>query len=302
MALSIDMLKMTGDPVVADEIELSLTNAGLGSLSRSGRWATYNTPMEGDRRAFYVDANWQAQPGSPELSCCAVNAPRSLGMISDWAVMEHESGVALNYYGPGAIQTQSPDGNQIVLTQATDYPVSGQIVIGIELEQEEELSLFLRIPQWSRRTSLQVNGDAAVEPRAGAYAELQREWKTGDTVTLNLDMSPHYWVGEGDCEGRSSIFRGPVLLSYDPRFNNMPADAVPAFDVLNMKESAALYSGWLQPWMLFEYSAVDGSRVRLCDFASAGCSGRRYSTWFPVDNVEKAEFSASNTFRSARKV
>ena len=44
IALSVEMLKLTGDSVVADEIELSTLNSVAGMHTASGRWATYNTP------------------------------------------------------------------------------------------------------------------------------------------------------------------------------------------------------------------------------------------------------------------
>ena len=299
MAVSIDMLRLTGNPIVADEIELSLLNAGLASLSRSGRWCTYNTPMDGDRRAFYVDFNFQARPGSPELNCCAVNAPRVLGMIGEWAVMEHESGLALNYYGRSTFQTRSPAGSAVAVTQETEYPASGRIVIRLDLEKPEAFCLKLRIPQWSRKTGLAVNGKAMADVRAGEYFPVQRGWKAADEIELTLDMSLHYWVGEGNYEGKSSMYRGPILLSYDSRFNSLGLDRVPGFDASRLEETAASHDGWLKPWMLFECSAEDGRKVALCDFASAGSSGSQYLSWLGLKNVGKTGFSEKNTFRSS---
>src|SRR5262245_22325023 len=47
VALSVEMLRLTGDPIVADELELSTLNAVAGCQSRTGTWCTYNTPMDG---------------------------------------------------------------------------------------------------------------------------------------------------------------------------------------------------------------------------------------------------------------
>src|SRR5258705_511119 len=90
------MLRMTGDSVVADELELSLLNSILGYHSPTCRWVTYNTPMDGDRKASAHDIVFQARAGSSELNCCSVNGPRGLGMLSDWALMAGRRGLMLN--------------------------------------------------------------------------------------------------------------------------------------------------------------------------------------------------------------
>ena len=108
MAMSVEMLRLTGNSLVADELELSTLNSGLGMMSPSGRWVTYNTPMDGERQASAHTIVFQARAGTPELNCCSVNGPRALGLLCEWAVMRRADGLVLNYYGPGTMRT--PDG------------------------------------------------------------------------------------------------------------------------------------------------------------------------------------------------
>ena len=55
MALSVDMLRLTEDPYVADELELATWNGLMGAQNATGRSFTYNTPMMGVKKASSHD-------------------------------------------------------------------------------------------------------------------------------------------------------------------------------------------------------------------------------------------------------
>ncbi len=301
MALTVDMLRLTGSSVAADELELSMYNGGMGALSPSARWCTYNTPMDGFRRAFVEEVGWQVHPGTPELNCCSVNSTRSVGFLSEWALMKDHEGLALNYYGPGTLRASVESAGSVELILDTEYPKEGEVTIHVNPEREAEFALKLRIPHWSRQSTVVVNGEKQA-CRSGTYLVLKRRWKNGDRIDLYLDMSLHFWKGEKEVQGRSSIYRGPILLAYDPAFDEGKYEDGPLLDARKMEEKPALASGWWVPWMLFEYPAADGKKVRLCDFRSAGMSGTPYRSWLLVRNVEPAEFSRENPLRSSRSL
>ena len=296
VAASVEMLKLTGSSIVADEIELSTLNSILGLHSASGRWVTYNTPMDGVRKASAHDIVFQAREGSPELNCCSVNGPRGLGMVSDWALMGDEEGLVLNWYGPGRMQVGLRRGLTVVLTQETEYPRSGRVGIRVDPSRAAEFAFKLRVPYWSQRTKVRVNGAAIKKVCAGAYLTLARHWQPGDTIDIELDMSMHYWHGEKECRDKVSIFRGPVLLTYDRRLNAVDPDEVPALDAVDLRgslvEAAAMVA--------LDVAAADGSKLRLCDFASAGEGGSPYRSWLRVTNAPPMPFSRENPLRSGR--
>jgi hypothetical protein len=210
MAMSVEMLRLTGNPIVADELELSTYNQAIGGFSPTGRWSTYNTPMLGRRIPSTQDIAFQIRPGSEELNCCSVNAARGLGLLSEWALMCDRDGLVLNWYGPATLETNF-EGTPIVLQQSGDYPRDGVVQLAVNPEKPAEFELKLRIPHWSRSTKVFVNEtQQTAEP--GTYLRLKRLWKKGDQVVVHLDMSPRYWVGERESAGKSSIYRGPILL------------------------------------------------------------------------------------------
>lgn len=290
VALSVDMLRMTGDSRVADELELATYNGVAGAQHPSGRWWTYNTPMDGVRKASAHDIVFQARPGSPELNCCSANAPRGFGALADWAAMLSADSFVLNCYAPGRIVAMDPQGPSARIEIDSRYPVDGTVRIHVTLAAQSEFSLKLRVPAWSVNTSVSLNGRAVGDPRPGEYLSLFRKWERGDTVDLNLDMSPHFWFGERECAGKLSVYVGPVLLAFDTRWNTLPPEDIPAIDpkTLYLEPirpeqvlSAAELARAPRPWMLLQGTAADGRSILLSDFATAGSTGTEYRTWLP---------------------
>ncbi len=194
MAMSVEMLRLTGCSLVADELELSMLNSGLGMMSPSGRWVTYNTPMDGSRIASPNDAtSFQASPGANELNCCSVNGPRALGLLCEWGVMRDGDGLALNYYGQGTMKTSIASGNCVSISQETDYPRNAVIEISISTDKPETFPLALRIPYWSRNTGVRLNGQEMAGVKHGEYLRISREWKSGDAIRIEMDFRLQFW-------------------------------------------------------------------------------------------------------------
>jgi DUF1680 family protein len=294
------MLRLTGASVVADELELSTLNSVVGAHAQSGRWATYNTPMEGLRVASAQDIVFQARAGAPELNCCSVNAARGFGMIGDWALMRDADGLILNWYGPGTMTAPLPSGTAVRLTQETTYPRDGVVVLRVVPSRPEEFTLKVRIPAWSAATRVVLNGQEVAGARSGSYLAMPRTWQAGDTVEISLDTSLHYWAGEREVAGKTSIYRGPLLLTYDRRFNAMDPDELPALDARGLTGRIVAWDGWIAPYLLLEFPADDGQVVRLCDFGSAGEGGTPYRSWLPVRHVDPVPFSRAHPLPSGR--
>lgn len=301
IAAGVEMLRLTGNSVVADELELSTLNSGIGLHSHTGRWVTYNTPMDGVRRASAHDIVFQAREGSPELNCCSVNGPRGLGLISDWALMRCEGGLVLNWYGPSVMKTRLSSDVTVELEQETEYPRRGKIALGVSPSRAARFVLKLRIPYWSAHSIVEVNGERVGKVVPGAYLVLDRTWRRGDNVALQLDMSLHYWVGENACRNKVSIYRGPILLTYDRRLNDMDPDDIPPLDARSMKGRLIAHKDWLPTIVLMEFAAPDGRRLRLCDFGSAGEGGSPYVSWLQVNHIGKTPFAPYNPLRSGRR-
>ncbi len=303
MELTLDALRLSGDPRAADELELSTWNAVLGAQHPSGRWWTYNTPMEGFREASAHSIVFQARAGTPELNCCSVNGPRGLGILRDWAVMRvrGEEGACVNFYGRGTMEVPLASGAKLGLRQETRYPVQGDVVIRVLLAPAGPLTLRFRIPAWSARTTARVcdkHGavlEAARDCTAGTYAAFTRAWRTDDRVELSFDLRVRSWAGELARAGRAAIHRGPLLLAFDQYRNARDLKDLTAIDAaaIRLTPQATVYSrapGVFTPMALFSSLGADGKELVLCDFASAGAYGTQYTAWLPAVNAAPAEF------------
>jgi hypothetical protein len=258
--------------------------------------------MDGVRKASAHDIVFQSREGSPELNCCSVNGPRALGMISDWALMtDPDGGLTLNWYGPGLMKADVA-GTTVALTQDTDYPVEPSVDLTVSPRRATEFPLRLRIPRWSERTRVRVNGDTVKGVRAGTYLTLHRRWKRGDRVQVRFDFRLHRWVGERECRGLTSLYRGPLLLTYDRRLNDCDPDDVPALDARTLRVHRIEWTGSAPaPQLLVRCAGQRRGELVLCDFASAGEGGSPYRTWLTVRNAGRARrFRRDNPLRTSR--
>jgi len=282
MALTIDMLRLTADPTVADELELSLFNAILGAQSPDGRLWTYHTPMGGvplgrsDPPGAYLgyrfpalfDLDWQERYRYPQLSCCAANGPRGLSCLAGWAVLVSPDAVVVNYYGAGEFHLREPGGSRLVLEQETAYPVDATIRIRVNPRPRPTgFTIRLRIPAWSQQTSVTVNGE--IHPATpGTYCDVYRHWVPGDLITITLDLTPRIAEGQRDADGLAAVLRGPLVLACDERLNG---SSITPQQAVTLDTAPAIATNVPRTRVVARYPAGTGT-VALCEFASAGQS------------------------------
>lgn len=279
MALTTEYLRLSRDPAAADELELSLFNAMLGALMPDGRTVAYNTPMTGGRRiSSQEEIGFQYNRFSPDFNCCQANALRGLAQVSQWAAMTDGESVFLNFYGGCAMQIKTPGGQGLELVQRTDYPACGRTEITVNLSSPERFPLLLRIPAWSRKTRVSVNGSPLEDARSGAYLPVARLWQPGDVIRLDLDMSLRILKGAEAFSGMSSLYYGPLLL-----VSSRPGEPLGFVREDGIKIEPAIAQendGWLQ-FTLTDENVCRDNPVVLYDFASGSHRGS-YTSWLQL--------------------
>jgi len=209
MKLCYQLLRLTGDPLWADQLEVSLYNSLLGAITPDGSWWAYFSPLTGERMPSPM------QVPVCQSSCCVANGPRGLLLTPEWSVMKSDAGPVINLYSEGKWSQKLKSGNNLTISQETNYPETNEIIIHLDLPKPEHFTLSLRIPEWGKNTSLLVN-DEPINCQPGAYAQVKREWKKGDRIRIEMDLRGRIIRAPGSLN-HLAVMRGPVVLALDNR-------------------------------------------------------------------------------------
>jgi DUF1680 family protein len=295
MKLCINLLRITGDPVYADQIEKSAYNALLASMKYDGSQIAKYSPLEGIR------SEGEKQCGM-NINCCNANGPRGFMLLPAFSVMGGQNELFINLYSSSKLKVPVNPKNIVVLEQVTDYPETGKVEFIITPEKSESFSISFRIPAWSQKNWLSVNGDEVTNVAPGTYQRVTRIWKRGDKISLVFEMKGNVV----NLNGFQAVMRGPIVLARDTRFNDGDVDE--ASVISNRNNITDIKASDRKPddvWIAFTVPMVTGTNlegpdrdprtVHLCDFASAGNTwgeDSRYRVWFKKTlNVMNTDYS-----------
>jgi uncharacterized protein len=205
----------------------------------------------------------------------------------------------------------------LVLRQETKFPEQDTTKLTLQCDKPVRLALKVRYPAWVQSPmTLSVNGrNESINAKPGSYVTVEREWKTGDSVSVRLPMGLRTEAMPDD-SSVIALFYGPIVLAGDlgkeglnqntrhgpsaPPLNRVPAAVVPSFlgaakDVIGKIKPVAgkpLYfqtSGLAQP-----------KDVTLVPFYKA--SDIRYTVYWKVySNEEWAKRKADTVARESRR-
>lgn len=276
------MLGLTGNSLYADQIEKAMYNALLASLKADASQIAKYSPLEGWRH------EGEEQCGM-HINCCNANGPRAFAMIPQFAYQVNGRRIDVNLYAASSVEVELDKKTRVSMTQETDYPIDGQVRIVVEPEKTSDFTIALRIPAWSERTVVSVNGEPLTDLLAGAYLPIHRTWEKGDEITVELDMRARLV----ELNEAQAIVRGPLVLARDSRFKDGDVDEA---SVIVSKDGYVELTPVQAPdfaWMAFTVPMVLGTDlegngkarpIHLCDFASAGNTwnqAERYRVWLP---------------------
>jgi DUF1680 family protein len=198
------LLRITRDSRYGDSMERVLYNTVLGAK-----------PIQPDGSAFYYsDYTFRAKKVyfGAKWPCCSGTLPQIAADYHISAYFQGPDGVYVNLYAPSTLSWKSR-GGQYSLRQSTDYPYDSQIRLDLTASSAATFSVFLRIPEWARGASLTVNGRRdSRQAIPGSFAEIRREWKTGDRIELELPLLSRLEAVDAQHPDTLALVSGPLVL------------------------------------------------------------------------------------------
>ncbi|HEY6899026.1 MAG TPA: beta-L-arabinofuranosidase domain-containing protein, partial [Puia sp.] len=213
---------LTGESKYIDVLEKSLYNGALDGLSLSGDRFFYGNPLastgKNSRREWFGTA------------CCPSNIARLVSSLGNYIYARSASDLWVNLF-IGSSVTVPVRGSTISLEMKTNYPWDGHVTLTATPSRKTRYALHLRIPGWANGLAspgalyqftddavppitLLINGRPAQYRLDKGYAVIDRDWKKGDKVELELPM-PIRRVSAIQAvkadQGRVALQRGPLV-------------------------------------------------------------------------------------------
>jgi len=226
------MLHLEKKGEYADIMEKALYNGALSGMSQNGKRFFYVNPLEVQPEVCeqredhkHVKPTRQKWFG---CACCPPNLARLLASIGSYIYSQNEEQLFVNLYADNQSEFEFK-GQNVEVSQKTNYPWDEEIEIKLKAEKEVEFELALRIPGWCRKAALQLNGkniDLTEIIEAG-YAKIKRKWQK-DRIKLILKMPVEKIYANPEVRediGKVSLQRGPIVYALEEVDNgkNLPA-------------------------------------------------------------------------------
>ncbi len=199
------LLRVTRDARYGDSMERVMYNTVLGAK-----------PLKADGSTFYYsDYNLQGRKvySTNHWPCCSGTLPQVAADYRINTYFHDASGVYVNLYVPSTLRWIKNDA-QIELTQRGQYPLDSHVEFEVKTSRAAKFGVNLRIPAWAEGASFAVNGGRITAP-AGTFARVEREWKNGDHIDLELPMTTRLEAIDPQHPNTVALMVGPLVLFGD---------------------------------------------------------------------------------------
>lgn len=179
LQLNRELLITTGEARYAEEIERTAYNDLLGAFTPNGEdWCYYSFPNGRRVHTTY----WR---------CCKSSGAMALEELSAVAYGLRGADICVYLLGPSRATLATESAGRVRVEQLTNYPFDGRIRLRVDPERPARFAVRIRIPAWAERVDVVMKGPSVPTAQApGTLLSIDREWRSGDEVTLDIVMRP----------------------------------------------------------------------------------------------------------------
>jgi hypothetical protein len=196
---SFEMLtKISANPVWADRCEEIAFNSLPAALTPDLKGLHYLTcanqvQLDRNNKAPAIENGGTMFSYSPYevYRCCQHNVSHGWPYYAEelWLATP-DQGLCASLYSSSEVTAKVGQGETVTIDEETGYPFNDSVTLKISTKAETQFPLYLRIPRWCDKASVEINGQTAGSKlKPLAYAVLDRQWRNGDRVTLHLPMA-----------------------------------------------------------------------------------------------------------------
>lgn len=208
------LLRIEGRSLYGDIMERAVVNALPAAQSPDGRELRKYTPFE-DVRTYYRGE--KSSDFKRDTYCCPNNYRRIIAELPGMIYYRWGGGAMVNLYTASRGTVALADGLSVKLRQETGYPSSGKVTIHVSPSRPARFPLRLRIPRWCGGATVTVNRRAVDKVvKGGRFYVLDRPWRAGHRVELDMLMPWRLLRGRKAQKGRLAVMRGPLLFCLSP--------------------------------------------------------------------------------------
>jgi len=206
---SYNMLKLTRhlfgwqpDARWMDYYEKLLWNVRAGTQNEDGRLMYYVATLPGGWKTFDDAYN--------SNFCCTGTGSEEYAKLVDTIFFHDDNDVYVNQFV--AAEVIWPE-KQARITQLTSFPEEERTALHVHVAQPVSFGVKVRAPHWAKGIAVKVNGvtEKAVKGSDG-YLQIERTWKAGDRVEVELPMTLRQEEVPGSPE-LATLAYGPLVLA-----------------------------------------------------------------------------------------
>ncbi|WP_114789208.1 glycoside hydrolase family 127 protein [Niabella yanshanensis] len=220
MASNEILLGITGDPFWADHTENVAFNTYPAAVMpdfKALRYITSPNMSVSDSKNHHpgIDNSGPFVMMNPFSSrCCQHNHAQGWPYYAEHVFMATpDNGIAAILYSEAVVKAKVGNGTEVGIASKGHYPFDEAADFTFTLSKSTRFPFYLRIPEWCADAQVKVNGVVVKKnPSPSSYIRIERLWKSGDKVQLDLPMQlkVNTWTSN---KNSISVNRGPLTYS-----------------------------------------------------------------------------------------